>query len=85
MEKDKITKNKTIHEYRSEFKKKCSECIWKMVNDGSVKHDNFYIKAENVTTLWNSFSKKLKTASSLLNHVDLYNEYIIRLQNIYKK
>lgn len=74
-----------MNEYKQAFKAKCTECIWKMINDESVKHMTFYTQICSIELLWYAFLQKLKTSNSLLSHTDLYKEYLERLDMVYKE
>jgi len=74
-----------MKEYKKAFKAKCTECIWKMINDESVKHMEFYKSMSSVEFLWRTYLKKLKNSNSLLAYTDLYNEYLLRLDIVYRE
>jgi hypothetical protein len=74
-----------MEEYRKAFKEKCTECIWKMINDESVKHITFYKQTYSVEQLWSIYIKRLKASNSLLNHTDLYKEFLDRLEKVYRE
>lgn len=74
-----------MNEYKQAFKAKCTECIWKMINDESVKHMAFYTQIYSIEILWSTYLKKLKTSHSLLSSTALYKEYLERLDTVYKE
>ena len=74
-----------MDEYKKAFKIKCTECIWKMINDEYLGHMKFYEKTRSVELLWSTYLLKLKASNSLLTYTDLYKEYLGRLDAVYRK
>lgn len=74
-----------MEEYKKAFKEKCTECIWKMINDESIKHKMFYKQTHSVELLWFMYVSRLKVSNSLLSHTDLYKEFLDRLDKVYRE
>ena len=56
-----------------------------MINDESVKHMEFYKHTYSVELLWFMYISRLKVSKSLLNHTDLYKEFLDRLDKVYRE
>ena len=50
-----------------------------------LKHITFYKQTYSVEQLWSIYIKRLKASNSLLNHTDLYKEFLDRLEKVYRE
>ena len=64
-----------MNEFKKAFKEDCTACVWKMINDDTVKHEVFFRQTKSVEMLWERFSFKLKALGSLMACTDIYKEY----------
>ena len=71
-------------EYKKAFKEKCTECVWKMINNEHVSYSMFFKHTESIELLWNSYLRKLEISNNLINYTCLYKEYVNRLNSIYR-
>tara|TARA_R110002126_G_scaffold47605_2_gene133338 strand:+ start:4829 stop:5065 length:237 start_codon:yes stop_codon:yes gene_type:complete len=74
-----------MNEYKTAFKNKCTECIWKMINDDTVEHEKFYRQTKSIELLWQRFKNKVETLGSLLGYNSLYKEYCQKLDVVHSE
>ena len=74
-----------MQEYKKAFKEDCTECVWKMINDDTVKHDVFYRQTRSIELLWERFTQKLEALGSLLSCNDIYKDYVSKLEVIHRE
>tara|TARA_R110002012_G_scaffold59679_1_gene156304 strand:- start:15344 stop:15580 length:237 start_codon:yes stop_codon:yes gene_type:complete len=74
-----------MQEYKNAFKENCTECVWKMINDDTVRHEVFYRQTKSIELLWERFCQKLKDLGSLISYNDIYKDYVSKLEVIHRE
>lgn len=72
-----------MEDWKKKFKEKCSEYIWRMLNDEKVSYIRFFRETRSVEMLYKRYLAKLDLFHSQSSYRNLYEAYLGMLKTIY--
>jgi hypothetical protein len=69
--------------WKAEFKKECTECIYKMLNDEKVTYKRFFRETRSIEMLYKRFVSKLKLFNTPNSYNNIFEAYKTMLKTIY--
>jgi hypothetical protein len=72
-----------MENWKKKFKEKCSEYIFKMLNDDKVTYERFFRETRSVEMLYKRYVNKLAFFHTQNSYSNLYEAYLGMLKSIY--